>query len=74
MLCITHSAQVAANADNHCLIKKSEIDGRVYCSITELSENERVNEIARIMGGVNITEKTLDTAREMLTLAKEYKE
>ena len=73
VLCITHSAQVAANADNHCLIKKSEIDGRVYCSITELSQDERVNEIARIMGGVNITEKTLDTAKEMLTLAKEYK-
>ena len=70
VLCITHSAQVAAVADTHCLIKKSEIDGRVYCNITELSLDERTEEIARIMGGVNITDKIRETAREMLSFTK----
>ena len=70
VLCITHSAQIAALANNHYLIKKTERDERAFCSLSLLDTENRVSEIARIMGGVSVTEKTRDTAREMLTLAE----
>ncbi|MCI8388464.1 MAG: DNA repair protein RecN [Clostridiales bacterium] len=66
VLCVTHSAQIAAIADNHCLIAKREVDGRVSTSITPLDSEGRVREVARIMGGINITDRLLETAREMI--------
>ena len=67
VLCVTHSAQIAALADNHLLIAKRETDGRVSTSVTCLDDEGRVSEIARIMGGINITDKLRETAREMLS-------
>ena len=67
VLCVTHSAQIAALADNHLLIAKRETDGRVSTSVTRLDDEGRVSEIARIMGGINITDKLRETAREMLS-------
>ena len=69
VICITHSAQIAAEAHHQYLIKKSERDGRVETSVTKLDREGRINEIARIMGGVNITDKLLDSAAEMLDSA-----
>ncbi len=66
VICITHSAQIAALADNHYLISKKETDGRVRTSVTPLDKEGRVNEIARIMGGINITDRLRETAREMI--------
>lgn len=66
VICVTHSAQIAARADTHLLISKSEADGRTTTKITELKSKERINEIARIIGGVKITDTVLKTAREML--------
>ncbi len=66
VLCVTHSAQIAARADNHYLIKKRENDGRVLTSVTPLDRDGRINEVARIMGGINITENLIETAREMI--------
>ncbi len=66
VLCVTHSAQIAARAENHYLIQKREADGRVSTSVTPLSEDGRVAEVARIMGGINITDKLMETAREMI--------
>ncbi len=66
VICVTHSAQIAAEAHHHFLIKKSEVDGRVETTVEELNRDGRIKEIARIMGGVNITEKLLDSATEML--------
>lgn len=66
VICITHSAQIAAVADNHFKILKEEHDGRVKTSLIPLDKDGRIGEIARIIGGVRITEKTMDTAREML--------
>ena len=64
--CVTHSAQIASLAQNHYLIKKTEQDGRAETSITLLSEKERVEEIARIIGGIDLTEKQYDAARELI--------
>ncbi len=66
VLCVTHSAQIASRADNHYLIAKSESGGRVSTSVTPLDFEGRVNEVARIMGGINITDKLVETAREMI--------
>ena len=66
VICITHSAQIAAVADHHFKICKDEIDGRVETRLNLLDREGRVGELARIIGGVNITEKTKETALEML--------
>ncbi len=66
VFCVTHSAQIAALADNHYLIAKHEVEGRISTGVSSLDTNGRVNELARIMGGINITERMLETAREML--------
>lgn len=66
VICITHSAQIAAVADHHFKICKDEIDGRVETKLNLLNRDGRAGEIARIIGGVNITEKTKETALEML--------
>ncbi len=66
VLCVTHSAQIASRADNHYLIAKKESEGRVSTSVTPLDFEGRVNEVARIIGGINITEKVRETAREMI--------
>ena len=70
-LCVTHSAQIASLADNHFLIKKSEVDGRAETSVRVLDGNERVDEIARIIGGINVTEKQYAAARDLIRQAKE---
>lgn len=70
VICITHSAQIAAVADNHFKICKDEIDGRVQTRLNILDRDGRVEEISRIIGGVSITEKTRETAREMLETIK----
>ena len=66
VICITHSAQVAAVATQHFRIEKTEADGRAETSVFLLDDIERVNELARIMGGIEITENVKRTAREML--------
>ena len=66
VLCITHSAQIAALADNHLLITKGEKDGRTQTEVTPLDMDGRVHEVARIIGGINITERLIATAREMI--------
>ncbi len=66
ILCVTHSAQIAARAQNHYKISKSESDGRVSTSVSPLDMDGRIHEVARIMGGINITERLLETAREMI--------
>jgi len=73
VLCVTHLPQLAAMADNHFLIEKSENGGRTYTSVSLLEENEATREIARIISGANITETTLKSAREMIDAAKQFK-
>ena len=66
VICVTHSAQIASTAHNHLYINKTEHDGRVETVVSPLTDDGRVNEIARIMGGLQITNNLLETAREMI--------
>ena len=66
VICVTHSAQIAALADAHYLIEKHEIDGRSATNIKELDKAERIREVARIMGGVTITDTVIKSAEEMV--------
>lgn len=66
VLCVTHLPQMAALANTHMLISKSERDGRTYTTVTPLDLEGRKRELARIIGGANITETTLKSAEEML--------
>ena len=66
VLCVTHLPQLAALANTHLLIAKGERDGRTYTTVTPLDLEGRKRELARIIGGANITETTLKSAEEML--------
>ncbi|MBR2418980.1 MAG: DNA repair protein RecN [Clostridia bacterium] len=70
VLCVTHLAQIAVYGNNHLLIEKNMGDYNTYTSVRSLDENERINEIARIIGGDVITEKTLSSAEELISYAK----
>ena len=66
VLCVTHLPQMAALANTHFLIAKEERLGRTYTTVTPLDTEGRKKELARIIGGANITETTLKSAEEML--------
>ena len=66
VLCVTHLPQMAALADTHMLISKSERGGRTFTTVTPLDREGRKQELARIIGGTHITETTLKSAEEML--------
>ena len=66
VLCVTHLPQMAALANTHFLIAKEERGGRTYTTVTPLNHEGRKRELARIIGGANITETTLKSAEEML--------
>ena len=66
VLCVTHLPQLAALADTHLLIAKEERSGRTYTTVEPLDLEGRKRELARIIGGANITEITLKSAEEML--------
>ncbi len=70
VLCITHAAQIAALGDKHYRIAKREADGRSVTTVTPLAESERAAELARMMGGMEITETLLESAAELLALSK----
>ncbi len=73
VLCVTHLPQIAAMADTHFLIEKSERDGRTFTSVTQLKRDGRKRELARLHGGDNITENTLISADEQLEAAEKFK-
>ena len=60
-------------ADNHYVIEKSTKDNRTISNITKLSYDESIGELARMLGGVRITDTVLESAREMLNLAQNAK-
>ena len=68
VLCVTHLPQLAALANTHLLIAKAERQGRTYTTVTPLDIEGRKRELARIIGGTNITETTLKSAEEMLRI------
>lgn len=70
VIVVTHLAQIAALGKNHYQIEKHSDTERTYTEIRRLEGNDRVCEIARIMGGISITDATMKTAEEMLTMAE----
>ena len=67
VLCITHQAQVASWADNHIKINKKITEEKTETKVEKLSPKQRVTEVARMIGGIEISEKTIAHAQEMLT-------
>lgn len=72
VLCVTHLAQIACFADNHFLISKSESENKTYTKVESLNDDGRIHELARIIGGIEASQLSLDTAREMIENAKKY--
>ena len=73
IICITHLPQIAAMSDEHFLIEKSTKDNRTISSIRKLSEDESVRELARMLGGKDITDAVLGNARELKQTARSIK-
>jgi DNA repair protein RecN (Recombination protein N) len=70
VVCITHLPQIAVFAQAHFLASKAVENGRTKSEIRRMKESEQRDEIARMLGGIKITEKTRAAAREMLRAAK----
>ena len=72
IISVTHSAQIASLADNHYLISKRDVDERTESRVDLLDYKGRVAEIARILGGINVTESQMTAAREMIEEGRGY--
>ncbi len=70
VICVTHLPQIAALGDNHFLIEKMDKSGKTQIHVKKLKYEERVDEISRLIAGVNLTETTKQHAREMLEMSK----
>jgi DNA repair protein RecN (Recombination protein N) len=66
VICITHLAQIAAKADSHYLIEKNVEGELAVTTVTKLNEDARVKELARIIGGEEVTEASMQTAKELM--------
>lgn len=73
VISVSHLAQIAAIADSQYSIYKESINGKVATKIKKLDELDRIEELAKILGGVDVTDRTIDHAREMIEMAKKYK-
>ncbi len=73
VICITHLPQIAAMADGHFLIEKQEIEGRSATRVTLLDKETRLRELARMLGGVSVTDLTVAAAEQMLEQAEQQK-
>ncbi len=73
VICITHLPQIAALADSHFLISKKIFENESITEIIELDYNDRVEELSRLLGGVNLTETTKQHAKEMIEMSKKIK-
>lgn len=70
VICITHLPQIAAMADSHFLIQKDVVGNVTVSSISLLGEQESITELGRMLGGVKITDKVMESAQEMKELAR----
>ena len=71
VICITHLAQIASMGDSNFKVHKFEEQGRTKTSIKALSDEERINEIARMLGGDNMGGKSIEYAKEMISKAND---
>ncbi len=70
IICITHLPQIAAFGDHHYRIEKAPVNGATLTTVSPLDDREKINEIARLLGGINITETTLKSAEELIKMSK----
>ncbi len=70
VICVTHSAQIASNADEHFLIQKEFSGNRTFTGVSPLDFDGRKKELARIMGGIEITDTLLNSAEELLNASQ----
>ncbi len=70
VICITHLPQVASFGDHHLVVRKANVGKRTVTEVVELSPRERKEELARMLGGPELTKKSLDNAAELLQLAR----
>ncbi|MGM0436729.1 MAG: DNA repair protein RecN [Bacillota bacterium] len=73
VICITHLPQIASMGDSHFYINKTTEDGKTYTNIDKLKDKEKPKELARMLGGVKMTDTTLEHAEEMIKLAEKKK-
>ncbi|MCD7945569.1 MAG: DNA repair protein RecN [Clostridiales bacterium] len=73
VLCVTHLPQIAAMADVHFSVEKGERDGRTYTAVEQLTRQRRMEEVARLSGGEQVTEALLRSTGEMLEQAERWK-
>jgi len=70
VICITHLPQIACYGDRHIVVSKNVVKGRTVTSVRELDAEGKIEEISRMLGGVNLTKATRDHAREMIHQAR----
>lgn len=70
VICVTHSAQIAALADTHLRVEKHQSENRTFTQVTELDNEGRTLEVARIMGGISLTDSVITAAREAIEKGK----
>ena len=73
VIAITHLPQIAAMADSHYFIEKKAEDSRTKTSIVKLHREDSIRELARMLGGVEITDRVLESAKEMKDMAEKVK-
>lgn len=73
LFCVTHSAQIASLADSHYLITKKDVGGQTQTDVRLLDQDGRINELSRILGGINVTEAQREAAIDMLKEKEIYK-
>ena len=71
VLCITHLPQIAVYGDRHFVVSKREVGERTASTVRALGETERMEEVARMLGGIKVTDRTREAAAEMLRAAVE---
>lgn len=74
VICISHLPQIASFADSHYQISKVNMENKTRTNVSKLSFEERIEEMARLLGGVNLTETTLNHAREMIEMSNSLKD
>ena len=70
IICITHLPQIAAYGTYNYKIDKESDDSNTYTTVIQLREDEKIREIARLLGGINITKTTLQSAEELIQVSK----
>jgi DNA repair protein RecN (Recombination protein N) len=67
VISITHQPQIASKADQHLLVHKMHKDNQTFCNVKDLLGDDRIQEVARMLSGKQITKKTQDVAKEMIS-------